>query len=143
MIPNSQLTPDYNEFKPNLKLPDWFSDKLITDFFKYEEESEEQHWIEKGLAVNETALALYESEIKPLLHTKMHHETVENYKMLAGNVFNFETIFRDNNWNYEMDENFQFKHQIIIAKYREIYNSNLKKWQDSLASLNEIISKKK
>jgi hypothetical protein len=63
--------------------------------------------------------------------------------MLAGNVFNFETIFRDNNWNYEMDENFQFKHQIIIAKYREIYNSNLKKWQDSLASLNEIISKKK
>jgi hypothetical protein len=143
MIPNSQLTPDYNEFKPNLKLPDWFSDKLITDFFKYEEESQEQHWIEKGLAVNETALVFYELEIKPLLHTKMHHETVEDYKMLAGNVFNFETIFRDNNWNYEMDENFQFKHQIIIAKYREIYDSNLKKWQDSLASLNEIISKKK
>lgn len=142
MIPNSQLTPDYNEFKPNVKLPDWFADKLITDFFKYEEDSLEQHWIEKGLAVNETALAFYDAEIKPILHCKQQLDLVIDYKTLAGNVFNFETIFRDNNWNYEMDANFQLKHQNIISKYREIYFSNLDKWQQSLASLNEIISKK-
>jgi len=135
MIPNSQLTPEFNEFKPNVKLPDWFSDKLITDFFKYEEESLEQHWIEKGLAINETALLFYESEIKPLLHSKLHQETVADYKMLAGNVFNFETIFRDNNWNYEMNDAFQLRHQAIIAKYREIYYSNLAKWQESVAAL--------
>jgi hypothetical protein len=135
MIPNSQLTPDLNEFKPNVKLPDWFADKLITDFFKYEEDSLEQHWIEKGLAINETALQFYESEIKPLLHSKIHLEMVEDYKMLAGNVFNFETIFRDNNWNYEMNDDFQRKYQDIISQYREIYHSNLKKWQESVAEL--------
>jgi Glutaminase len=135
MIPNSQLSPDYNEIQPNVKLPDWFSDKLITDFFKYEDDCLEQHWIEKGLAINETALTFYESEIKPILHSKVNHELVEDYKMLSGNVFNFETVFRDQNWNYEMNEDFQFRHQDSIAKYREIYLSNLKKWQESVAEL--------
>lgn len=146
MIPNSQIQYDSNGFtnqnQPNVQLPDWFSDKLITDFFKYKEDSLEQHWIEKGLAVNETAMAFYTAEIKPLLHSKTHLNLVTDYKMLVGNVFNFETIFRDNNWNYEMDDNFQFKHQDIIAQYREIYFLNLNKWQASLATLNEIISKK-
>lgn len=143
MIPNSQLSPDDNEFKPNVKLPHWFSDKLITDFFKYEEDSLEQHWIEKGLAINETAIAFYDAEIKPILHCKLQLDLVNDYKMLAGNVFNFETIFRDNNWNYEMDDDFQYKHQKVIAKYREIYFSNLKKWQESMASLTETINKKR
>jgi hypothetical protein len=146
MIPNSQLLPYSEENSglnpPNLKLPDWFSDKLITDFFKYEEDSLQQHWIEKGLAVNETAMAFYNAEIKPILHSKIDQGLANDYKMLVGNVFNFETIFRDNNWNYEMDDAFQLKHQIVIAKYREIYFSNLNKWQDSLATLNEIIEKK-
>ncbi|WP_310559856.1 protein-glutamine glutaminase family protein [Flavobacterium sp.] len=143
MIPNSQIQYNSNGYsnriQPNVQLPDWFSDKLITDFFKYEEEALEQHWIEKGLAVNETAMAFYNAEIKPILHSKRDLDLLIDYKMLVGNVFNFETIFRDNNWNYEMDNNFQFKHQNIIAKYREIYFSNLDKWQESLASLHEII----
>ncbi len=146
MIPNSQIQYNSNGYsnaiQPNVKLPDWFSDKLITDFFKYEEEALEQHWIEKGLAVNETAMAFYDAEIKPILHSKREIDLLTDYKMLVGNVFNFETIFRDNNWNYEMDNNFQFKHQNIITKYREIYFSNLNKWQESLAYLNEIIRKK-
>ena len=144
MIPNSQIQYNSNGFSnPNVQLPDWFSDKLITDFFKYEEEALQQHWIEKGLAVNETAMAFYDAEIKPILHNKQQLDLLNDYKMLVGNVFNFETIFRDNNWNYEMDNNFQFKHQNIITKYREIYFSNLYKWQESLASLNEIIKIKK
>lgn len=142
MIPNSQLQAYSNAVPPNVKLPDWFSDKLITDFFKYEDDSLEEHWIEKGLAVNETALAFYDAEIKPILHSKIHFDLVNDYKMLVGNVFNFETIFRDQNWNYEMNDDFQFRHQNIIRKYREIYSSNLHKWQVSLTSLNEIISTK-
>jgi len=137
MITNAQLQSDSNEFynsnQPNVKLPDWFSDKHITDFFKYEEEALEQHWIEKGLAVNETAIVFYDNEIKPLLYSEQNEGLVADYKMLVGNVFNFETIFRDNNWNYEMNDDFQLKHQNIIARYREIYDSNLKKWQEALA----------
>ena len=84
------------------------------------------------MAINETAIAFYDTEIKPNLNLPQYQDMVNDYKMLVGNVFNFETIFRDNNWNYEMDNNFQIKHQNIIAKYREIYFSNLSKWQQSL-----------
>lgn len=141
MIPNSQLQYESNDFsdaiRPNIKLPHWFSDKLITDFFKYENEASDQHWIEKGLAINETAIAFYNTEIKPISHFNLNHDLVVDYKMMVGNVFNFETIFRDNNWNYEMNDNFQFKHQNVIAKYREIYFKNLNKWKIKLALLKE------
>lgn len=133
MIPNSQLK--NNSDNQNLQLPEWFSDKLITDFFKYENDALTQNWVEKGLAVNETALAFYNAEIKPILDLPQYEDLVNDYKMLAGNVFNFETIFRDNNWNNEMNQDFQLKHQDIIAKYREIYSSNLTKWIDAFALL--------
>jgi hypothetical protein len=135
VIPNSQLDKNSNGLsnsnQPNIQLPEWFSDKLITDFFKYEDDALAQNWVEKGLAVNETALAFYNAEIKPILDLPQYEDLVNDYKMLAGNVFNFETIFRDNNWNYEMNNDFQLKHQNIIAKYREIYSSNLIKWIES------------
>lgn len=144
LITNAQLEFDSIEFldvnQPNIKLPDWFSDKHITDFFKYKDEALNEHWVEKGLAINETAMSFYDTEIKPILHLEQYQDLAKDYKMLVGNVFNFETIFRDNKWNYEMDQNFQLKYQNIIAKYREIYFSNLNKWKKSLASLNEIIS---
>ena len=143
MIPNSQLLP-YSEKNldtkpPNINLPDWFSNKLITDFFKYEEASLNENWIEKGLSVNETALAFYVNEIKPLLHSCVNQDLVTDYKILTGNVFNFETVFRDHNWNYEMDDNFQKKHQDIIGKYRDVYTINLNKWKSRLTDLNTII----
>jgi hypothetical protein len=139
LITNAQLEFDSKELlasnEPNIKLPHWFSDKCITDFFKYEEEALHQHWIEKGLAVNETALIFYENEIKPILNSEQHQDLITDYKMLVGDVFNFETIFRDNNWNYEMNDAFQLKHQNIIAQYRDIYFANLTKWQEAFALL--------
>jgi hypothetical protein len=142
-IPNSQIQFNNNNWsninQPNLKLPDWFSDKLVTDFFKYEDEAQNEYWMEKGLAVNQTAIEFYISEIKPILHTKQQTELLYDYKILVGNVFNFETIFRDNNWNYEMDANFQYKHHSIIAKYQEIYEANLAIWKESVAVLQQKI----
>lgn len=142
IIPNSQLQINSDEDlqhlnKPNLKLPESFSNKLITDFFKYEEDCKNNHWIEKGLAINETAIEFYNTEIKPILCLGSYKDLVKDYKNLVGNVFNFETIFRDEMWNYEMNMEFQNKHQIIIAKYRTIYASNVLKWQESLAKLNK------
>lgn len=118
-----------DSLKPNLVLPEWFSDKLITDFFKYEEDSKDNHWLEKGMAINETAIQFYNAEIKPILNLKLQNELLKEYRDLAGNVFNFETVFRDNMWNYEMTTEFQQKHHKVIAKYRKIYESELVKWQ--------------
>lgn len=140
MVPNSQLQKNSVDFQPNIKLPEWFADKHISDFFKYEEEALNQHWVEKGLAVNETAIAFYEFEIKPILDSPEYEDLVYDYKMLVGNVFNFETVIRDGNWNYEMTIDFQIKYKDIIAKYREIYFSNLSKWEASMAVLNDAIN---
>lgn len=143
MIPNSQFhsksNPLSTEDPPNIDLPEWFSDKLVTDFFKYEEDALEGNWIEQGLAVNETALAFYSAEIKPILNSNRHQDLVTDYKMLVGNVFNFETVFRDCNWNDEMTTEFQTKYQDIIVKYREVYVSNFNKWREAMELLNAII----
>lgn len=147
MIPNSQIqpNPDTSEaaIQPNIMLPDWFSDKLISDFYRYENDCENDYWIEKGLAINETAIAFYNNEIKPLMYSKLQQDLVQDYRNLVGNVFNFETIFRDNRWNYEMNEEFQQKHQQIIAKYHEIYNQNFIHWQRKLTNTKEAILHRK
>lgn len=127
-----------DSLKPNLVLPEWFSDKLITDFFKYEEDSKDNHWLEKGMAINETATQFYHAEIEPILNLK--NELLKDYRDLAGNVFNFETVFRDNMWNYEMTTEFQQKHHKIIEKYRKIYEDELTKWQLNLSYLEQKIN---
>lgn len=141
MVPNSELQYESDDFQPNIKLPEWFADKHITDFFRYDQDALNQHWIEQGLAVNETAIAFYDAEIKPILNSAQCEDLVYDYKMLVGNVFNFETVIRDGNWNYEMTSDFQIKHQEIIAKYRQIYWANLDKWKESMAFLNDAINK--
>ncbi len=120
---------------PNYILPDWFSDKLITDFFRYDDFSQQNHWLEKGLAINATALHFYHDEVEPLLKSKSDLQKLNDYKNLVGNVFNFETIFRDYAYNYEMDDNFQHQHQSIIIKYRALYEAELAKWQLRLSNL--------
>lgn len=119
--------------KPNVILPKWFSNKLITDFFKYEEESKENHWLEKGMAINETAIQFYNKEIKSILNSKS--ELLTDYKNLTGNVYNFETVFRDSTFNYEMTAEFQEKHSKVIEKYRKVYEIELAKWKNKLNQL--------
>ena len=137
LIPNSQLQfcEFTNPYKPNIVLPEWFSDKLITDFFKYEDVSKDNHWLEKGLAINETAIQFYNHEIKPILSYSSQSELLKEYRDLVGNVFNFETVFRDNMWNYEMTEEFQQKHHLVIQKYRVIYENEVLKWQEKLINI--------
>lgn len=117
--------------EPNIKLPDWFPTEVITDFFKYENECKSNFWLEKGLAINDTAIAFFESEIQPFSENK----TILDYKKMVGDVFNFETIFRDNTLNDDMDEYFQQKHEVIISKYRNVYSIELEKWKAIVGEL--------
>tara|TARA_R110000868_G_scaffold177059_3_gene415316 strand:+ start:3063 stop:3899 length:837 start_codon:yes stop_codon:yes gene_type:complete len=147
MIPNSQLKYDANGMLnsklKNIILPETFSDKLIDDFYKYTDDSQQNQWLEKGLAINATAVEFYTVEIAPLLKLNNQTQLINDYKNLVGNVFNFETVFRDNRWNYDMTTDFQKQYFIIINKYREIYNNNLIKWGINVANLKNIIDSKK
>jgi hypothetical protein len=128
--------------KPNVTFPDWFSNKLVTDFFKYEEDSKQNHWLEKGLAINETASRFYQREIIPILKQPSKTELLQDYRNLVGNVFNFETVFRDRMLNYEMTLDFQQKHCLVIEKYLKSYNKALLRWQTKLEELNTQIASK-
>jgi len=136
--PQQQFLNETENIKPNLTFPDWFSNKLITDFFKYEEDSQNNHWMEKGLAVNATASKFYRREIEPILKNFSQRPLLNDYRNLVGNVFNFETVFRDNMLNYEMDEPFQNKHQKVIEKYRKTYEKELTKWQGKVTELSSV-----
>ena len=145
-LPNSEqeMWDDENlePIKPNVTFPDWFSDKLVTDFFKYEEDSKQNHWLEKGLAINETASKFYQREIIPILKQPAKSELLQDYRNLVGNVFNFETVFRDQMLNFEMTEEFLEKHQHVIEKYLKSYNKALLRWQTKLEELNAKIELK-
>lgn len=121
--------------KPNVIFPDWFANKCVTDFFKYEDNSKQNGWLEKGLAINNTAMAFYENEIKPILNDAAQADLLKDYRDLVGNVLNFETVFRDYMYNYEMNENFYEKHAAIIEKYRIVFNIESAKWQQRVLDL--------
>ena len=131
MIPNHELYGNSNFIlEPNVNLPYFFWDKLINDFFKYEKDAYYDLWLPKGLAVNQTAIQFYEEEIAPILKQKSQKNRLLDYKNLVGNVFNFETVFRDNMWNFEVTPEFQEQHSEIIFKYKQIYDANLWRWND-------------
>lgn len=138
MIPNYELhsNPEFTQDQ-NVDLPYFFWDKLINDFFKYEEESKQNSWLPKGLAINETAISFYDNEIAPILNIKSKKALAQDYKNLVGNVFNFETVFRDDMWNTDMTPEFQEKYKNIILKYVAIYTTNVSKWENLVSKLNE------
>lgn len=138
--PNTQLefiddTTD-EPVEPNIKFPVWFANKCVKDFFKYEDDCRTHCWMEKGLAINDTASQFYENEIRPILNDPLQEDLLTDYRNLVGNVLNFENVFRDYVYNYEMNYDFYSKHELIISKYREVFNLHVEKWQTKVAQLN-------
>jgi hypothetical protein len=125
--------------KPNVIFPYWFANKCVTDFFKYEEDSLLYAWLEKGLAVNDTASEFYENEIKPILDEPSASALLKDYRDLVGNVFNFETVFRDYMYNYEMNIDFYERHALIIEEYRNVFNTHVEKWKQKVAELGILL----
>lgn len=121
--------------QPNVIFPYWFANKCVTDFFKYEDNSKQNGWLEKGLAINDTATTFYENEIKSILNDASQVSLLKDYRNLVGNVFNFETVFRDYMYNYEMNEQFYESHAEIIEKYRIIFNAECLKWQQRVSEV--------
>ena len=122
----------------NIKFPTWFANKCVKDFFKYEDDCRTQFWMEKGLATNDTASQFYENEIRPILEDPSQADLLKDYRNLVGNVLNFENVFRDYVYNYEMNYEFYLAHDLIISKYREIFNLHVEKWQVKVAQLNSL-----
>ncbi len=95
-------------------------------FYPLEGECLESNRLEKGLAINETALRLFEE-----LSAENPPEQLlaEDYRQLAGRVLNFECVFRDHAFNKKMTPEFQLRHADLISRYREIYAHNVIKWK--------------
>jgi hypothetical protein len=120
---------------PSIDLPNWFPKEVIYDFYKYELDCKENHWLEKGLAINATAYQFFMNEIYPKLENSYYSNLLYDYRMMVGDVFNFETIFRDFTYNDEMTEDFQYKYAAIIEKYRLFYDAELRNWKIKLQDI--------
>lgn len=101
-------------------------------YFKYIGECKDNHWLPKGLALNETAFEFMCHEREVL----EEDSTLSNeYKTLVGSVINFECVIRDYDFNKKVTLQFQAKHFDLIEKYRYIYLLKLNKWIGKLESL--------
>lgn len=99
-------------------------------YFHYQGECQENHWIAKGMALNETAFEFMCKEHEVL---RSDTELSKAYKLLVGSVINFECVIRDYNFNKKVNIQFQAKHFELIEKYRYIYHLKLNKWIAKLA----------
>jgi len=102
------------------------------NYFPYEGVCQEQAWIAKGLAVNETAYEFFMQEQEHFLNDT---DLSEAYRLMVGRVINFECVFRDFSTNKRMTQSFQRKHHQIIEKYRKVYAEKLEKWQIRLNAI--------
>jgi hypothetical protein len=101
-------------------------------YFEYKGLCKRQKWLQKGLAINETANAFYTQETDTLTSLT---EAAIDFKLFVGNIFNFELVLRDHTHNDIMSMAFQEKYANTILKYRTIYHSNLEKWNEKLLDL--------
>lgn len=99
------------------------------DFYPLEGESLKNNWLEKGLAINETALEMYRECYLPVLAAGGPDDLIRDYKLLIGRVLNFECVFRDQGTNKKMTADFQHKHGDLILYYRHVYEHNVIKWK--------------
>jgi hypothetical protein len=98
-------------------------------YFHYEGECRDNHWIPKGLAINETA---YEFFLNEQAYLDVDSELSKDYKTLVGSIINFECVIRDYDFNKKATMQFQAKHFELIEKYRYIYLLKLSKWMGRL-----------
>ncbi|MBY0425893.1 MAG: hypothetical protein K2Q22_09670, partial [Cytophagales bacterium] len=61
-------------------------DMPLHDFFLYEMDSKSNFWLEKGLAIDETAFAFYKNEIQPLMGISKRKDLFDDYRLLVGDV---------------------------------------------------------
>ncbi|OYU92781.1 MAG: hypothetical protein CFE21_22830 [Bacteroidetes bacterium B1(2017)] len=107
-------------------------EKYVQDgfsYFHYEGECRDNHWIPKGLAINETA---YEFFLNEQAYLDTDSKLSKDYKTLVGSIINFECVIRDYDFNKKVTLQFQAKHFELIEKYRYIYFLKLNKWMGKL-----------
>lgn len=95
------------------------------EYFKYEGFAKTNHWIPTGLAINDTAFAFFNNE-KEIL--EQNNDNSFDYKLLVGNILDFECVIRDQLYNDTVSLDFQAKHFDLIQKYIILYHQNLNKW---------------
>ncbi|MBA4852349.1 hypothetical protein H1R81_18190 [Emticicia sp. BO119] len=120
---------------PSLKKPG--KSLFNGDFYSVEGDCLENKWLEKGLAVNETALLMHEEVIKRALKNHAGASLINDYKFLIGSINNFECVFRDRSFNKRMTPEFQEKHYDLIHYYRGIFEDNVEKWSKLIKEITE------
>lgn len=99
-------------------------------YFPYEDGCKEDLWLQKGLAINETAYDFMNME-RDILNENSFMSI--DYRILVGNISNLECIFIDQSFNKIVTLEFQDRNKELIEKYRIIFAANLKKWVGKVA----------
>lgn len=94
-------------------------------FFRYEGQARQNEWLEKGLAINQTAYDFYLEEIKNRPEGHLRQE----YRQLVGSILTFEAVLRDQAVPAELSTAFLQRHAQILNHYQQRYEYYKANWR--------------
>lgn len=94
-------------------------------FFRYEGDARQYEWMEKGLAVNQTAYDFFLEEIKSRPEGTLRQE----YRRLVGSIHTFEAILRDQAIPAGLSTSFLQRHAQVLSHYQQRYDYYLAYWR--------------
>lgn len=105
------------------KNKNYLTGRRVNYFYKYIGECKENYWLEKGLAVNETAIVFYSKELN-----EIDQDLLNDYKNIVGNIHNFEFVLKKKKTEI-FNKDFYLKHKKIVNDYRNVLKWKRKKWK--------------
>ena len=126
----SFLTPEYYFFNCKYNLYNELTTVFDGTFFKFMNPVKDNLLMEKGLAVNDMAMTIYQKYIKPLLLSGKEEDSrqLNDLKEIFGNSTALDLLFSQNMSGYTENTS----HRYIITNYSEIMREAKMKFSDRL-----------
>jgi hypothetical protein len=100
------------------------------NYFAYAGKCHENNWLEKGLALNETAYQFFTDEFIGLENPQLKAA----YKLMVGSINTFESLIENRPVHPRLPQKLLLEHSALIEKYQKTYAKNLEFWKLKVAS---------
>jgi hypothetical protein len=107
-------------------------------FYQYTGFTKDNFTLEKGLALNDIAIAFYNKYVIQLQNSKPDSQQLNDLKLIFGNATTIGNIFSFNNENYSIEVKNAIERQVqIVSEAQNSYDKKLKYWKKVINKLEQ------